>query len=306
VRVLVVDDDFGSRMVAEATVQALGHTCLTAEDGDQAWRSIRESAPDVVVSDRAMPGMDGLELCRRIRAMSADSYIYIVLVTSLSNPVDVLEGMHAGADDYIGKPLHPFDLETRLLAARRVTELHAELARTRAELRRQASTDPLTGLRNRLTLDGDLQQLHAVSERYGRSYSLALCDVDNFKGYNDTYGHPAGDAVLRQIATAMVASVRTVDRVYRYGGEEFLIVLPEQPATPAHLVLERVLGAVRALRIVHDASGATNVVTLSAGVASCTPERRISGATLLTEADHALYRAKTNGRDQVTHSVPAG
>lgn len=298
-RVLVVDDDFGSRVVAQATVQALSHECVTADDGNQAWQLIRQFAPDVVVSDRAMPGMDGLELCRRIRAMNTERYIYIVLVTALSEPADVLEGMHAGADDYVTKPLHPFDLETRLLAAQRVTQLHAELARTRAELTRQANTDPLTGLRNRLTLDVDLQHLHAVSARYHRSYSLALCDVDHFKRYNDTYGHPAGDTVLQQIATAMMDGLRTVDRVYRYGGEEFLIVLPEKSAAEAQPALERILGAIRALGIQHQAGGPTGIVTLSAGIASCTSERRLSGPNLLTEADQALYRAKTNGRDQV-------
>lgn len=164
-RVLVVDDDLGSRLTAEAMVAGLGHECFAAQDGDEAWRLFTEFLPDVVVTDRSMPGLDGLELCRRIRGHHHEGYTFIVLVTGRDAPADVLEGMRAGADTYLTKPLHPAGLEAGLLAARRLTALHAELAQVRADLARQASTDPLTGLLNRLTLDQDLQLVHQTCER---------------------------------------------------------------------------------------------------------------------------------------------
>ena len=298
-KVLVADDDLGSRLVAQASIERLGHDCVVAQDGVQGWHLFTEHAPDVVVTDRAMPGMDGLELCRRIRAQQQDRYTYIILVTSLSNPADVIEGMHAGADDYVAKPLNPLDLEARLLAARRVTELHAELAAAREALALQASTDPMTGLRNRLTLTQDLEQVHSSSERYRRSYCLALCDVDFFKRYNDTHGHLAGDTALRQVALTLQRGVRESDLVYRYGGEEFLIILPEQAAPEAMIALERILAQLRALGLEHRAGGPTGIITLSVGMACFTPGHAISSPALLAQADHALYLAKSAGRDRI-------
>lgn len=305
-RVLVADDDLGSRLVAKAAVEALGHDCVTAQDGSEAWRLVLELEPDVLVTDRAMPGLDGVTLCRRIRAAHTDHYTYIVLLTALADPQDVLAGMRAGADDYVTKPLNPLDLEARLVAAQRITALHTELARTRAELTRQAATDPLTGLRNRLMLTDDLQQLHDVSARYDRGYALAICDIDFFKAYNDTHGHPQGDVALRAVAAAMAGTLRGVDRVYRYGGEEFLVLLPEQALAQAASAVERVRRAVADLAIPHNGGRPGGVVTLSVGVAASTPEHRLTSHQILTEADQALYAAKATGRNRVCAGSPAG
>jgi diguanylate cyclase (GGDEF)-like protein len=293
VRILVVDDEPGSRLVAQATVVALGHECLAAPDGDAAWALIQQHAPDVVVTDRSMPGLDGLALCRRIREAADDHYTYVVLLTSLKERADVLAGMHAGADDYVTKPLDPFDLETRLLAAERVTGLHAELARARIELATLARTDPLTGLRNRLELSGDLERLHALSQRYDRDYCLVLGDIDHFKRYNDSFGHPAGDDALRQVARALDHGVRDVDSVYRYGGEEFLILLPETSAAAATVAIERLLASVRGL------APTGGPVTMSFGIAAYRPSRLLNSGALLAEADGALYAAKAGGRDRL-------
>ncbi|MHA7292177.1 GGDEF domain-containing protein [Arthrobacter sp. MDT3-24] len=228
-KVLVVDDDPGSLLAAKAAVERSGHECLTAADGYAAWRLYQSHRPKVVVTDLMMPGLDGLGLCRAIRRAEKDSsYTYLILLTSLGAREDVLAGMDAGADDYVTKPLDPFTLHTRLIVALRVTSLHTELAGYRRMLAEQARTDPLTGLRNRLTLPEDLQQLHRRSERYGLDYCLAMCDVDNFKSYNDTYGHQAGDAALKTVADALAGQVRQSDGIYRYGGEEFLLLLPDQ------------------------------------------------------------------------------
>jgi two-component system chemotaxis response regulator CheY len=210
----------------------------------------------------------------------------------------VLAGLEAGADDYVTKPLDPFVLHARLLVARRITTLHADLAHYRRVLSRQARTDPLTGLDNRLKLSEDLEQLHRRSGRYGEQYSLAMCDVDNFKSYNDVYGHQAGDLALRAVGAALLGIVRKSDGVYRYGGEEFLLVLPQQSVSAAKALMERVLEAVRDLAIVH-AGDPSGQLRLSAGISSFSAEHRVDADTLVGEADAALYAAKAAGRNRV-------
>ena len=298
-RVLVADDDLGARLVARAVVEGLGHECLVAADGDEAWRLFQYYPPEVLVTDWVMPGLDGLQLCRSIRDAERDSYTYIVLLTSMDGQDDVLSGMEAGADDYVVKPLDPFALRARLLVARRVTSLHHQLARYRAELAKQAETDPLTGLPNRLKLLQDLRLLHDRSESDRCDYSLALCDVDCFKRYNDTYGHQAGDDALRAVAATLTDQVADAAHIYRYGGEEFLLALAEQPAPAAAAALERCRAAVQGLAIEHT-GGPTGVLTISSGVSAFVPERPVSSEEVLKQADIALYRAKAAGRNIVT------
>lgn len=298
-RVLVADDDLGSRLVAQAAVQALGHECVAVPDGDAAWQHVQEFRPDVLVTDRDMPGLDGVALCRAIRASEQDHYTYLILLTSAADRADVLSGMEAGADDYLGKPLDPFDLQTRLLAARRVTNLHNELAQARVQLADLANTDPLTKLRNRHGLRDELERLHITSQRYGRGYCLALCDVDYFKNYNDTYGHQAGDEALRAMAATLARHVRRGDTVYRYGGEEFLLLLPEQEEDGAVLALDRIRQAVHELGLEHSTSDPHGVVTLSIGASAFIPGTDVTTRELLKEADRALYIAKARGRNMV-------
>lgn len=298
-RILIADDDLGSRMVAEAAVVALGHDCVLASDGNAAWRQFEDLRPDVLVTDWMMPGFDGLELCRSIRGGSQDHYTYIIVVTSRTASADILAAMEAGADDFVTKPLDSLNLQARLFAAQRVTSLHFQLRQYRNELAVLAHTDPLTQLRNRLTLADDLEMLHAQSSRYGRPYSLALLDVDFFKPYNDTYGHQAGDEALRSVARTLTEQRRRFDRVYRYGGEEFLIVLPEQYPAGALVTVDRVRQAVEKLAIPHLASAAGGVLTISAGIGSYLPPGLVSVEDVLKSADAALYEAKAAGRNTV-------
>lgn len=303
-RILVADDELGSRLVAQAAVVALGHECVVVSDGEQAWAALQQDRPDVLVTDLSMPGMDGLELCRRVRTQD-DGYVYVVLLTSHGQPQDMLAGMRAGADDYLRKPLDPLDLEARLLAAQRVTTLHAQLQRAQAEVARQARTDPLTGLRNRQTLTDELQDLHARSARYGHDYCVALADVDHFKRYNDTYGHLAGDEALRTVASTMREQLRDVDHVYRFGGEEFLVLLPEQTMQGACIALERVRSALQGAAVEHR-TGAHGVLTLSVGICSVPSPRLTTPTAVLSAADAALYRAKGLGRNQVQGVLAPG
>ena len=298
-RILVVDDEPISRLLVQAAVDRLGHQWTAAEDGQAAWQCFSQDKPDVLITDLMMPGVDGLELCRQVRANPQTSYTYIILVTVLGDRQDIVRGMDAGADDYLIKPLQLFDLQARLIAAQRVTDLHTELDRHRAQLAHLARHDPLTGLSNRRSLDEDLEVLHARSRRYGRGFALAMCDIDRFKAYNDTHGHQAGDQALRAVAATIAGEVRGGDSVYRYGGEEFLLVLPEQTLDTALIAVERVRSAVERLAIPQPAAGPGGRLTLSAGIAAFSPGEPTTAQELLGQADAALYRAKSAGRNQL-------
>jgi diguanylate cyclase (GGDEF)-like protein len=299
VKILVVDDELVSRLVVQAAVERLGHRWVAASDGEEAWRHFDDDRPDVLITDLLMPGADGLELCRRVRASAETGYTYIILATMLGGHEDVVRGMEAGADDYFVKPVEPFDLQAKLIAAERVTALHAELGRYRAELAKLARTDALTQLANRRSLEEDLRMLDARSQRYGRPYCVAICDVDHFKTYNDTLGHQAGDEALRAVAAKLAAEVRASDGVYRYGGEEFMLVLPEQSLQTARAAVERVRVAVEQLAIPHPGRGPGGVVTMSFGIAGFRPGQTTTVEDLLKQADAALYEAKEAGRNRV-------
>ena len=297
-KILVVDDDPLARRLVEAAVARLGHKATAAEDGEAAWQCYDQDPPDVVITDLLMPRVDGLELCRRVRADARAGYTSIILVTALSDRRDVLRGMEAGADDYLIKPVDLFDLQMRLIAVQRVTDLHAELARHRAQLAHLAGHDPLTGLGNRRSLEQELDVLYAHSRRYGRGFALAMCDIDHFKAYNDTHGHQAGDQALRAVAAAMVGELRGSDSIYRYGGEEFLLVLPEQTLDTARIAVERVRSVVEGLAIKHTAAGG-GALTVSAGITAYAPGEATTPEELLRRADAALYRAKSSGRNRI-------
>jgi diguanylate cyclase (GGDEF)-like protein len=298
-RILVVDDEPLSRHVLQAAVEQLGHQWTAAENGQTAWQCFNQDRPEVLITDLLMPEVDGLELCRRVRADTRAGYTYIILVTVLGERQDIVRGMDAGADDYLIKPVQLFDLQARLIAAQRVTDLHAELDRHRAELAHLARHDPLTGLGNRRSLDEDLEVLHARSQRYGRRFAVAMCDIDRFKAYNDTHGHQAGDQALRAVAATIAQELRGGDSVYRYGGEEFLLILPEQTPDTAVIAVERVRSAVQRLAIPQPAAGLGGTLTLSAGIAAFDPDEAPTAEQLLQRADAALYRAKAAGRNQL-------
>ncbi len=302
---MVVDDDPGSLMVAKAVVEQAGYECLSATNGDAAWDLFQRYQPQVVVTDWMMPGMNGLELCKAIRSAEEDTYTYLVLLTSFGSQDAVLAGMEAGADDYVTKPLDPFTLRTRLLVALRVTALHSQLGKYRQELTRQARTDPLTRVDNRLKLTEDLELLHNRSQRYGGQYSLALCDVDYFKSFNDLQGHPAGDEALKAVARTLTRLSRDTDGVYRYGGEEFLLILPDQGAHDAEVAVERIRSGIESLAIAHTGNP-LRVLTISAGISTFTADHAVSSGQLLKEADDALYSAKAAGRNRVASSLRTG
>ncbi len=307
-KVLIAEDDAVSRTILQRAVEKLGHEVLAAEDGGRAWDLYGE-APDVevVISDWMMPEVDGLELCRRVRAEERGDgrgYTYFIFLTALGDREHLLQGLEAGADDYLSKPLDRDELGMRLTSALRVTELHRRLAFQNEELEElnrmlfeQSRADPLTSLGNRLRLREDLEILHGRAKRYGHSYAVVLCDVDHFKAYNDHYGHLAGDDALRRVAEAISSSLRGGDAAYRYGGEEFLMVFPEQDVGVASTIADHLRRTVEALGIPHEANASGGVVTISAGVAILAETG--DADDLLREADAALYEAKEAGKNTV-------
>ncbi len=310
-RILIAEDDGVSRTILRRAVEKIGHECLAAADGKEAWDLYKENPDlDAIISDWMMPGMDGLELCRLVRGEGRDAYTYFIFLTALGDKEHLLMGLEAGADDYLSKPLDRDELQVRLISASRVTELHRRLAVQNEELEElnrqlfeQSRQDPLTHLGNRLRLREELETLRARAERYGHSYSVVLCDVDFFKSYNDCYGHIAGDEALVKVAKEIVGQRRSGDTAYRYGGEEFLIVLPEQPLEATAAAADRLRRSVEALRIPHESKDPPGSLTISAGVAALKPGDPKSPDDLLREADAALYRAKEAGRNRVASFV---
>jgi diguanylate cyclase (GGDEF)-like protein len=310
VNILVADDDATSRLIIQLALETLGHTCRTVIDGPEAWGEFRTWRPDAVISDRVMPGLTGLQLCRAIRAHPTGGYTYFIMVTNRGAPSEVIEGMNAGVDDYLVKPLDIDDLRARLIAVARITSLHRRLTRQQTELESLndeltaiARKDPLTGLGNRRALEEDLELLEARVSRYGHRYCMALIDVDHFKSYNDTYGHQAGDHILEAVTAELRDHTRGGDALYRYGGDEFLCIFPEQTLSSGGLAVERMRLGLERLAIAHT-DNSLGVLTVSAGLAVLDPGHTRPASNVLKEADVALYRAKQLGRNRVEQAVP--
>jgi diguanylate cyclase (GGDEF)-like protein len=304
--VLVVDDDAASRAAVCAAVRSLGHQCRPAAGGADALDLHTARRADVIVSDWSMPGMDGMEVCRRVRALDHGTYTYLLFTSGHANKRDFVQAVRAGADDCLPKPIDIDDLEARLLAARRVVRAYRTLAQLNEGLRhdsralfRAARVDPLTGISNRRRLDEDLEAIQSHVSRYHRGVSFAMCDLDGFKGYNDHFGHPAGDHALRRIARAIRKSVRRADHVYRYGGEEFLVILPEQSRDDAAVAMNRARESVASLGILHAPGAKHPVVTISIGIAYLGPEGDHAVSKAVARSDLSLFRAKAAGGNQV-------
>jgi diguanylate cyclase (GGDEF)-like protein len=308
-RVLAIDDSPAYRRVLESTLRDLGHQCVVADDGLSGWGLFCQGGIDVVISNWIMPGMDGEELCRRIRH-SDRPYAYFILFSAREGQRHVVRGMRAGADDYLSKPLKTDELESCLIAAERVTKLHRELSTQQDQLQElnqklfeQSRHDELTGVGNRLRMEEDLAAMEENVARNRRGYAIALCDVDHFKGYNDAHGHPAGDQVLRAVARALRQSCRKGDGLYRYGGEELLVLMPEQDGEPAATAADRLRKAVADLGIDQPTEDPAPVVTISVGVAVRDAGSGEGLGDVLLRADAALYEAKRNGRNRVEVSA---
>ena len=271
---------------------------ITANDGAEAWRILSaEDAPTMAILDWEMPELTGPEVCHRVRETLRKPYTYLLLLTSKDSKEETVEGMNAGADDYIVKPFNEHELQVRLRAGKRIIDLQNELLKAQEELRERASKDLLTMLPNRSAIAAALDKEVARSHRDNRSVGVILLDIDHFKRINDTYGHFAGDAVLRETAARLRSNMRQYDQVGRYGGEEFLVVLPNCDLEQAAHQAERLRIRLHEKPIRVD--GVELSVSASFGVTISEPPE--SNPELFVRiADEALYKAKAQGRNCVS------
>jgi len=302
--VLVAEDNPVFQSMLRSMLTKWGYDVRITRDGQEAWEAMQAAdAPRLAVLDWMMPHLDGVEVCRRIRAAAREPYVYVLLLTSRTESQDLVEGMEAGADDYLTKPFNTQELRVRLRAGRRILDLQQQLMEAREALRVQATHDGLTGLLNRGRVLEILTAEIARSERERRPLAVLMADLDHFKRINDTHGHQAGDAVLREAARRMQAATRQYDAPGRYGGEEFLIVLPGCGAREGYAQAERIREAFA--REPFAAGTDSLAVTCSIGVSSRDACAAGDADRLIREADAALYDAKNRGRNSVMAFVPA-
>ncbi len=295
-RILIADDDRISRRLLERTLQGLGHEVVAVADGSAALATLLQpGGPTIAILDWEMPGVDGLGVCRQIR-LRHPPYVYVIMLTGRGHRDDMEAAIEAEVDDFLTKPFDSLELRARLRSGERVLILQADYLDAQEKLREQATHDGLTGLWNRGMV---LERLTIELERGSRDrqpVSIAMADIDHFKSINDSHGHAAGDAVLREAAQRMRSVLRAYDGLARYGGEEFLMLLPGCDTESALEIAERARLAV-ASEPAHTEAAAL-AVTISVGIAS-TVAADVDPATLIAAADEALYRAKAKGRNRV-------
>jgi two-component system cell cycle response regulator len=300
-RVLVADDDAITRKLLQSSLIKFGYEVILCSDGTQAWQILQqENAPNLVLLDWVMPGMDGVEVCHQVRRLGRQPYVYIILLTGRSTKEDVVEGLESGADDYLTKPFDPHELQVRLRAGARIVQLQEDLLSALDASRFEASHDPLTQLLNRAAILDIVDKEISRSSREGTSFGVIIADIDYFKRVNDQYGHLAGDEVLRDVAHRISSSARLYDSVGRYGGEEFIVCLPGSHIGEAERMAERLRLAI----CDNPITGPEGVfhVTISLGVASTERGNEWSVESIIRAADEALYRAKNRGRNRVERS----
>jgi diguanylate cyclase (GGDEF)-like protein len=298
VHILVADDDPVSRQLLKSTLTRWGYDVVTAADGATALTILQgDDAPQMAILDWIMPGLDGIHICQEVRRQADRPYTYLLLLTVNNRKQDMVAGLEAGADDYLIKPCDTLELQARLGNGKRLVGLHNQLLSACAALRERAMRDSLTGLWNHVAI---LEILEREWERAGQREVLLgviMADLDHFKRINDTNGHRAGDVVLGEVIRRMRDSLRPHDALGRYGGEEFLIVLPGLEAEALVGVAERLRLAVADRPVPY--AGRCIPVTMSLGVAVEHGTAPVDADALLQAADTALYRAKRNGRNRV-------
>lgn len=301
--ILVVDDDLISRTIVQKYLTKAGFDVLCASNGNEAMALFNEQFCPIVLTDWMMPEVTGPQLCRMIRETKTDGYVFIILITSRDSKTDIVSGLEAGADDYLTKPIHQAELIARINTGVRILKLEKSLKRANDEIRLLSITDPLTGCFNRAYLGEQFPQELSRSQRYKHHLSVVLVDLDHFKKVNDTYGHQAGDLVLKSTAECLMGQAREkVDWTVRYGGEEFLIVLPETDCDGARIMAERVRVAVSNMRM--QVAETQIQVTASFGVACVNFRQKqkpvVTMEELINKADEQLYRSKREGRNRVS------
>ncbi len=305
-RILVVDDHPDNIMVLRARLEARGYIVDEAADGEQALERVYASPkPDLILLDVMMPKIDGLEVVRRLKSDESLPFIPVIMQTALDTTESMVQGLDAGADDYIAKPINFRELDARVKSLLRIQSLQASLAQrerelsaANAQLQVLSSTDALTGVANRRSLEERLHEIWELSQRLHEPLALVMCDIDHFKRVNDDYGHQVGDTVLQQFAQVIQTEAREIDRVGRYGGEEFVLLLPGTVLDAAVTFAERIRECVEKKEFAYG-DGKSLGRTMSCGVAAWPHPLINDQEALIRAADEALYVAKETGRNRV-------
>ena len=304
-KVLVVDDIPLNRKLQKTYLEAEGYKVIVAEDGVQALRRIEEESPDLILLDIMMPKMNGFQVCQQIKNNENNRFIPIIMVTALNELEDKVKGIEAGADDFICKPFNKLELLARVKSLLRIKHLHDELELKIKELKiaqskllQLAITDGLTGLHNYRYFKQQLVQEITRAKRHNINVSIAMIDIDFFKNYNDTHGHPAGDIVLKKIADLLRNNIRKIDIAARYGGEEFSLILVETNRQAAGIVANKIKNLIEQHKFDYEETQPNGKLTISMGLATF-PHDATTPDELVTIADKRLYLAKKAGRNRV-------
>lgn len=304
-KILVAEDALVSRRLLQKVFEEWGHEVFAVENGGEAWEILQKENIKFVIADWMMPEMDGITLCKKIRSTESLGYIYFILLTSKDRKEDLIEGLGAEIDDYVIKPFEREELRGRVRTGERILKLEKELidkneklVNLNIKLEHLACIDPLMDIGNRRRFYEMMQKMHHRACRYDYIYSLIMCDIDNFKAYNDTYGHLEGDNVLKKVANTLKSSIRKSDELYRYGGEEIVIILPAQNLEATFIAAERCRKDIEALCIEHKSSD-KGILTMSCGISAFDKEcEDTKWESVLDRADKALYKAKAAGKNQ--------
>lgn len=297
-RVLIAEDDPVSRKVLESTLRKWGYDVTVTCNGQEAWDELQaDDVPKLVVLDWMMPKMSGPEICKNIRSMPDGKYFYILLLTAKGTKENIVNGLDAGADDYVIKPFDSRELRVRISCGQRIVDLQTELIAARDKLQIQATHDGLTQVLNRSAIYDALQREQARSVRENIPMTVIMIDLDHFKAINDNFGHASGDIVLKEVTRRMEANSRKYDLIGRYGGEEFILILPHCDNKDGRRQAERLRKSIADKQF---NLGALRVpVTASFGVASTDRVKVNDIDDLVMFADKALYVAKNGGRNRV-------
>ncbi|WP_049629967.1 diguanylate cyclase [Cellvibrio sp. pealriver] len=298
-KILLVEDSATLRYAMRNYIIDAGHEPLLARSGEEALQLLENTPVDMIIMDVEMPGLNGFETTRLIREWLAGHWIPIIFVTGLNEDEDYREGIEAGGDDYLIKPVSFMIIKAKIRAMERIAEMRDQLNQLNAELEALSQLDSLTQIYNRRTFNELAQQQWTQAKRHQQSISALMIDVDHFKLFNDHYGHPAGDACLKKVTQAIKSCLhRSTDILGRYGGEEFIVLLPETDAKGAMRVAQSISEALETLELRHDVSPTSQFVTASIGGATCLRTTGHDLEELIKNADRALYKAKRAGRNR--------
>jgi len=299
-KILVADDSAVYRKLVEQTLSDDNHKVIFAKNGREALDLYAKHTPALVITDWTMPDIGGLELCKKIRQDFQQHFAHIILLTSNTDKEQVIEGLAGGADDYLTKPFHQGELRARVNVGLRVVELHRQVQAKNRQLEEMALTDPLTGLANRRAIDIWITRQLSAAARHDFPIWVAICDLDHFKKVNDTYGHEAGDMVLKTFAQILKSNTRQSNICGRHGGEEFLNIITHVERDNSVIAFERIRKQMENQKFTFN--NQTFSVTTSMGIAGFRGTRPPAFADLLAQADEALYSAKHKGRNRIEYA----